>query len=155
MFLRGNASVDAVRREFNPRQAALIDSHVTLIREDEVSDWDELAARIASYQLRPVRIEFGRPERDGDMVLVRCIDSGPFDLLRESLLEAPRKHGAHVTLIHPRNGICSDADFQIISSRIRPFAHTFDKIAFIEQSIGGRWEIFQRFQLADLPTDRF
>ncbi len=151
LLLRGNSDVDAVRREFNPIQAELIDSHVTLIREDDVSDWNELGKRIAGLDLSPITIRFGSPERDGDLVLIRAADPESFDRLRAQLLDAPRKHGAHVTLIHPRNGVCSDADFEIISSRIRPFEHTFDELSLIEQVNGGRWKVVDRFPLGDQP----
>ncbi|MBK8813433.1 MAG: hypothetical protein IPN69_22275 [Acidobacteria bacterium] len=147
LFLRGNEAVDAVRREFNPKQARLIGSHVTLIREDEVSDWVELRTRIAGLELRPIKLKFGQPERDGDLVLVRCRVPAAFDRLREQLLELPRRHGAHVTRIHPRNGVCTDADFEIISSRIQPFEHIFDEITFIRQAPGGVWETVERFQM--------
>lgn len=147
LFLRDHETVRSVRLEFNPIQAALIEPHVTLIREDEVADWPALARRVATGVQEKVRISFGPPRREGNLVLLESVDQSDFDDLRARLLDGPRPHGAHVTLVHPRNGSCSDADFAAIGARLGPFEWTFDEIAFIEQKAGGPWRILERFPL--------
>lgn len=147
LFLHRHEAVSAIRHEFNPIQAALIEPHVTLVREDEVADWSAFARRVARDLPKNIRIAFGGPKRDGHLVLVPSLDQTEFDDLRSRILDAPRPHGAHVTLIHPRNGRCSDADFEAIRERLRPFEWTFDEIAFIEQKAAGVWRILERFPL--------
>lgn len=147
LFLHGHEAISAIRLEFNPIQAALIEPHVTLIREDEVADWPALARRITDSVQDKVPIRFGRPRRDGDLVFVPSDDQSDFDDLRARLLDAPRTHDAHITLVHPRNGRCSDAGFAAIRARLGPFEWTFGEIAFIEQNAGARWRVLERFPL--------
>lgn len=146
LFLGSNPAIESVRRRFNPVQASLIEPHVTLIREDEVDDWTELARKIRSIRLEKISILFSAPRRDGD--LVWCPGSEEeFDSLRSRLLTSPRKQTPHLTLIHPRNGKCDDAMFGEIVSLVTSFEYEFDSIAFIEQRDAGPWRIIDEFQL--------
>ncbi|MBK7391876.1 MAG: 2'-5' RNA ligase family protein [Chloracidobacterium sp.] len=152
LFLQRPSWVNRLRIDLNPAQAKLIDAHVTLCREDEVSDWSELGHRLKDLRSQVVTLEFGPPHRDGDLVYIPCVGStDAFDDLRNMLLGSasakPRKHNPHITLIHPRNGVCSDADFASIISVFEPFSYTFDEVAFIQQENGGIWETVETFRL--------
>ena len=149
LFLRNVPTIEASRQTFNPKQAGLISAHVTLCREDEVRDWDRVAARLKS---RPpvVTLEFGLPNRDRDLVFIPGNDkSGSFRFLREYLLETKqvRDHKPHITLIHPRNGECSDTAWETLRTKIKPFEYTFNEVSFILQKDGGAWQILQTFSL--------
>ena len=147
MYLSNVPEIEDLRMRLNPVQAQLIPAHVTLCREDEVDDWSVLEARI--HDLLPIRITlgFGRPVRDGDFVFLQA-ESGcePFDDLRNRLvgdgIQKPRKQTPHVTIIHPRNGTCTDAVFEEIFQRIQPFTVTLCEISLIEQTNGGPWKRF-------------
>lgn len=149
-YLRGVPELEALRQRFNPMQARLIPAHVTLCREDEVHDWVALAQRIeASLPLR-WSMSFGGPVRDGDMAYLPVVEGrDTFDALRERWLggfgEKVRKHDPHVTLIHPRNGQCTEAILAELESRLKPFTIEFREVLVIEQNEGGPWEVVQAF----------
>jgi 2'-5' RNA ligase len=147
LYLSGFPEIEALRREFNPVQAQLIPAHVTLCREDEVDDWEAIAKRIVALRPVSVTLRFGGPVRDGNLVLLPTVGlTESFDQLRFDLLSkqgaAPRKHLPHITMIHPRNGVCTDAIFEEIAARILPFTATFREISLIEQRDGGVWKPF-------------
>ena len=152
LFLNGQTFVDDIRQRFNPEQAKLIASHVTLIREDEVADWAEVGRRLSAIDARPVTLHFVRLERRDDLLMLTCGDpTFEFDDLPTLLLadnEPPRKHEPHITLIHTRNGRCTDEVFGEIESRFLPFSFTFDEVSFIEQTNGGKWTVLDTFRLA-------
>lgn len=138
------SKVEAVRRRFNPVQFELIRAHVTLCREDEVEDWGAFSKRLAEIGNIELLLEFDAPRREESWVYLPLKSGGDaFDALRKLLLEreglAPRKHVPHLTLVHPRNGNCSDADFELIQRELRGFSCTFTAITQIEQVRGGRW----------------
>jgi hypothetical protein len=153
LFLRGNELVDRIRNTYNPAQSRLIGSHVTLCREDEVVDWEIVGQKLAANNFESVTLEFGRPRQQGGLVYLPCIGAtGDFDGLRAALLsdstEPPRRHDPHITLVHPRNGVCSSSDFEKISAAIEPFTYTFDEVSFIAQIDRGVWQVVDRFRLA-------
>ena len=47
LFLSDQFQIESLRLRYNPIQARLIPAHVTLCREDEVTDWDLVRARLA------------------------------------------------------------------------------------------------------------
>lgn len=151
LFLCGVPAIEDIRRTYNPIQSALISAHVTLCREDEVNDWDRLAAHLESW--RPtITLEFDRPERDANLVFLPGNDAlGAFKTLRQYLLESEkiRDHKPHITLIHPRNGECTDAIWESIKTKIEPFTYTFRHVSFILQQDGGEWQTLQDFPLND------
>jgi hypothetical protein len=156
LFLTSVPLIDGIRARFNPVQSKLIASHVTLIREDEVDDWP-LSGEIAStIPIPELTLQFGGPQLDDDGLLyLPCVGgTAEFDRLRETLLGSPaaRKHSPHITLIHPRNGKCSDESFREIAGIIKPFEHTFREIAFIEQRNGGAWRTLETFPLLKSRT---
>lgn len=148
LFLSGNRVIEDIRQRFNREQTRIIEPHVTLCREDEVADWDKLGQLIGKGVQKSVRLDFGMPEREGDLVWLSCKDTSEFDRLRSDILGASaRKHSPHITLIHPRNGSCSDEIFDEILELSSPFIHTFNEIAFIEQINGGVWKTTETFEL--------
>ena len=139
------AAIDKLRLAYNPVQHDLIRAHVTLLREDEVQDWDEVACRLKTCPPIAVTLAFGAPVRDGNLVYLPAIDStATFDHLRATLLSRAeavvRKHEPHITLIHPRNGVCSDEAFAAIVSGCPPFTATFREVTLITQDDGGVWK---------------
>lgn len=141
--------IESIRQQFNPCQAELISAHVTLCREDEVEDWAELETRISDLP-SAVNLEFGVPVRDSDLVYMPGFDKdGSFRSLRKHLLNSDRvrDHEPHVTLIHPRNGRCTDDAWETIGRRIEPFAYTFHEVSFILQLDGGVWQTIDAFPL--------
>lgn len=150
LFLYGCEHIETIRNQYNPVQAALIHPHVTLCREDEVVNWDCLkckAERACPFELN---VQFGKPVREGDLVYLPMTENAlAFDKLRHELLTedglAPRQHVAHLTLIHPRNGRCTDELFDDLWMMLQPFEATFSEIALIEQSDGGPWNCFARY----------
>jgi hypothetical protein len=146
LFVRGVEAVASVRIDFNPAQAALIEPHVTLIREDETQDWTALGQRIIELAPLSFALDFSSPQRKANFVC--CYGSGDgFQGLREALLARPRSHAPHLTLIHPRNGVCTDRIFADVTRRVAAFRYTFEEIAFIEQTAGGPWRTLEVFPL--------
>lgn len=150
LFLTGVPTIDNIRERFNPAQAKLIATHVTLIREDEVDDWETLADRVRKLSLPEIALQFGDPQLENGLLYLPCVGStAEFDGLRAALLNSPpaRKHSPHITLIHPRNGRCSNESFDEITGLLDSFGHVFGEIAFIEQRNGGAWQTLQTFPL--------
>jgi 2'-5' RNA ligase superfamily len=142
LFLR-HAELDRLRLKWNPEQASLISTHVTLIREDEVDDWEALAERLGRTQVS-VQLEFGKPQRDGHFVYYPCVAGQDlFQRLRCELLQVSlemlHKPQPHITLIHPRNGHCTDTKFAEVLELAQPFGWCFDTVSLIEQTAGGCW----------------
>lgn len=159
LFLRAHLLVDGLRREFNAEQARLIASHVTLCREDEVSDWEQLAQRLESLRPQQVTLDFGMPCREDNLVYLPCVGSTyEFDHLRAILLNTSssiaRPHKPHITIIHARNGTCDNSIFERVSSQCRPFSATFHEVSFIEQTNGGIWTVLNQFPLSDRSRER-
>ncbi|HSS50742.1 MAG TPA: 2'-5' RNA ligase family protein [Thermoanaerobaculia bacterium] len=143
--------MESLRSRFNPVQFSLIRSHVTLCRENEVEDWEAFSFRLARSGPFNVSLAFDRPVREGNLVYLPAVESvDSFDALRYVLLgnggSRPRKQPAHITLIHPRNGACTDAVFGEILSQFVPFSTTFDTVTLIEQTEGGRWRDIATFR---------
>ena len=149
LFLRRVPAIETIRRTLNPRQAELISAHVTLCREDEVTNWDTLAERLKDVHFS-VKLEFGSPIRDGNLVFLPGVDieESFFDLRQKLLLSGSlRDHKPHLTLIHPRNGLCTDDSWATIQTSIEPFAYTFNEVSFIIQKDGGVWQTIRNFPL--------
>ncbi|MCC6414034.1 MAG: 2'-5' RNA ligase family protein [Saprospiraceae bacterium] len=145
-------NIEFIRRTFNPEQHALIGAHVTLCREDELEPLEKVMANLEALEFAPITIHFGKPVRFSDEkgVLLPAIGNNtPFFILRELVLngvvETPRKHEPHLTLIHPRNATCTDAIFEKIQKIDLPESLTFTKISLIEQEMGEKWQVLKEF----------
>lgn len=148
-------AIEAIRGTFNPEQRRLIDCHVTLCREDELSDLEIVIDNLCKLESRPLTIRFGKPVRFGEGKGVLIPGEGPneeFHRLRKmalkGLTDSPRHHEPHITLIHPRNAACTDAMFETIRSMDWPAQLEFRKIALIEQADGGAWATLREFAIA-------
>lgn len=147
--------IELVRREFNPIQFALIKSHVTLCREDEIENLEHIILNLQSLTQKEIVIEFGKVTRfdnDKGLFLPAITNNIGFqDLRREvliGLIDNPRKHEAHITLMHPRNSTCTDEIFHKIEQLSLPKQLSFKKISLIEQEDGSQWNILQEFEFS-------
>lgn len=158
LFLeKGDSEViEQIRRTFNPEQYALIKSHVTLCREDELDPVETVKRNLERLRFAPLTIDFGPAVRfaDGKGVLLPALGANEtFHKLRRAILqglvEQPRKHEPHITLMHPRNSTCTDELFAEIKKYALPHKITFRKISLIEQEMGKPWKILEEFDLKD------
>jgi len=149
-----SAEIEAIRRPYNPVQHELIAAHVTLCREDELTDLDQVLHNLGHLDFSSLRIRFGKPERfdDGKGVLLPVLEENTsFQELRKRILkdviEQPRIHQPHITLMHPRNASCTDEIMAQIRKSGLPSAIQFDHISLIEQTNGGKWIKINSYQL--------
>ncbi|MCU0717715.1 MAG: 2'-5' RNA ligase family protein, partial [Pirellula sp.] len=110
LFLVDQFQIEAVRSRYNPIQARLIPAHVTLCREDEVCDWETLRSKLESLRPFEITLTFGIPVREGNFVYLPVVDGLDLyqDFRRRVLSKDARIQMPHLTLIHPRNGVCTD-----------------------------------------------
>ena len=148
-----SAAIEQVRSKFNPRQYDLIKSHVTLCREYELTDLEKVTQNLLTLNREPINIHFGQPLRfsDGKGVLMPAIGANQhFHTLRKLILkgisEEPGTQDPHITLIHPRNGSCTDQIFEEIKKIKLPDNLWFGKISLIEQVNGGQWDVLKVFE---------
>lgn len=146
--------IESIRKKFNPRQHQLIDSHVTLCREDEIVNIDNVLDNLQNLDLSPITIQFGQATKFDNNKGVLLPASGineQFHQLREKILVAlnmpVRRHEPHITLMHPRNATCTDKTFDEIKTVNLPTSLKFDTVSLIEQIDGGQWQVINRFTL--------
>lgn len=151
-------AIEKIRRKFNPAQYALIRSHVTLCREDELESIETAMQTLARLNHPCILIDFAPAKRfaEGKGLLIPArADNLQFQQLRAVVLQDinshPRIHEPHITLIHPRNGTCTDAIFEQIKMISLPVKLLFKKIALIEQEEGGKWNILKTVDLNAIP----
>ena len=154
-------NIENVRSEFNPKQFNLIPAHVTLCREDEIEQLDDIIERIKSICLAyPIRVKFGEVKRfaNGEGVLIPAMEQNvEFIELRKLVLGQKglkKKQTPHITLMHPRNSTCSDELFEKIKARELPVELEFRKISLIEQINGGKWKVLQEFNIVNEESIR-
>ena len=156
LFIDSNAAatIEQLRRQFNPLQYALIKAHVTLSREDELNPIEKVMSNLMMLHNEPVSIEFGKPIRfsENNGVLIPAIGTNEsFQELRKNILkdivEEPRRHEPHITLMHPRNSTCTDILFEQISKFSFPNIIQFKKISLVEQEMGKQWQLVKEFEL--------
>lgn len=148
------AAIEDVRRTFNIRQYELIKSHVTLCREDELEPLDRVLENLNELDHGLLPLAFGAPIRfsEGRGVLMPAIGHEAFQALRQRVLkgvvERPRIHEPHLTLMHPRNSTCDEVAFEQIRSRALPRVLTFSTISLIVQEAWDQpWRKLQEFEL--------
>lgn len=139
-----SAAIEAIRCRYNPVQHSLIAAHVTLCREDELLDIEKVLQNLEQLDFPSITIRFGKPERfdEGKGVLLPALEADTaFQDLRKmvmkEVIETPRNHKAHLTLMHPRNSMCSDMIYAEILKANLPAYVLFNKISLIEQVDGG------------------
>ncbi len=149
-----STSIEKTRSAYNPLQYALIDSHVTLCREDELVPLDQVLLNLENLNHAAIQVDFEGVIRfsNGNGVLIPAVGlNEAFQGLRVSVLsgiiEKPRFHEPHITLMHPRNSICTDTIFEEIEQCTFPRMITFRKISLIEQKLGMKWRVLEEFDL--------
>ncbi len=148
------ACIETIRQAVNPLQYALIKSHLTLCREDELEPLDTALRNLQQVKHPSITIGFGPAIRfaEGKGILLPAIEGLPsFQVLRKAILkniaDNPRLHQAHITLLHPRNATCTDAIFAKVQQASLPMQIQFDTISLIEQIDGGAWTVLEQFVL--------
>jgi 2'-5' RNA ligase len=153
--LQDSENIEKIRQQFNPRQSELIKSHVTLCREDEIENLEQVITKLRRLTKTEITIEFGEAKRfdNGKGVLLPAnYDNNEFQELRRKILgidDNPRKQEPHITLMHPRNSTCTDNIFEQIKKINLPSKLKFKRISLIEQEDGGQWNILQEFEYTD------
>lgn len=156
LFLsKGDSEViEHIRQRFNPRQFELISAHVTLCREDEIENLDQILINLASLKEQAITIQFENPMRfdNGKGIYLKSNNIQDFNKLRQKILKGiinePREQIPHITLMHPRNSTCNDEIFKLISEEIYPSKITFKEISLIENENDGKWKVLKNFSLA-------
>lgn len=146
LFLADQFQLESLRLRYNPVQARLIPAHVTFCREDEVADWDALRASLESLCPFEIVLRFGEPVREDNFVFLPVIEGhDQFHEFRCAILgNDARRHVPHVTMIHPRNGTCTDQIFTDITDTVSSFQYTFREVVLIEQEGHGVWKTITR-----------
>ena len=69
--------IEKIRQEFNPKQFGLIKSHVTLCREDEIQNLEQLISNLLFLSQTEIVIKFGKAARfdNGKGVFLPATDS--------------------------------------------------------------------------------
>ena len=154
------ATIEAIRRQYNLEQVALIRAHITLCREDELEPIERVVANLATLRSDPVEVQFGPVVRfsDGQGVLIPAAgDNDAFQQLRKQVLrgvvDVPRRHEPHITLMHPRNSLCTDAIFAQIEQFALPRSIRLNRISLIEQEAGQPWKVLQELELGNADPE--
>jgi 2'-5' RNA ligase len=149
-----NQEIETIRKTFNPEQYNLIKSHITLCREDEIEAIEKVRANLEQLNFNSFSIDFGRIVRFSDEkgVLIPAIGNcEAFHQLREKILagiiEKPRMHEPHITLMHPRNSTCTEEIFKEVAAFKLPDTILFNKISLIEQTVGEPWQVLAEWPL--------
>ena len=152
---QANETIEKIRATYNPIQYALIPAHVTLCREDEIRELDKVIENILSLKMdSSLSIGFGNAERFNEekglwLPAVGNLDS--FNNLRKKILkgiiDSPRPALPHITLIHPRNGNCTDEIFNGIKKFQLPSSLIFDTVSLIEQQNSDKWKVLNEYKL--------
>ena len=158
LFVQKNDAphIEDVRSKFNPRQSELINSHVTLCREDEIEDIGKVLHNLTQLNQKTINIKFGQVTRfdNGKGVLIPATtENEEFQELRQKVLKGvvdkPRRQEPHITLMHPRNSNCTDKIFVAIEKANLPTQLNFKTISLIEQVNGGQWTVLKTFDLTE------
>ena len=156
LFVQRNDAkhIEDIRCKYNPQQSEIIDSHVTLCREDEIENMDQILHNLTQLEQKAITINFGQVIRfdNGKGVYIKSIsDNYEFHQLRRKILKGvnhnPRRQEPHITLMHPRNSTCTDNIFEQILKIEIPNELTFTKISLIEQEGNNVWKIIKEIKL--------
>lgn len=148
-------TIESFRADYNPRQHALIAAHITLCREDELEQLDTVLGNLRKIEWQqPLSVMLGPIERFADgkgLMLPGHGSNEAFHQLRarvlQGIIDEPRNHQPHLTLIHPRNGTCTDAVFAIAGKQNWPTQLKFTNVFLINQHQGDPWLFKERFSL--------
>lgn len=147
-------TIEKVRTRFNLRQSELINSHVTLCREDEIEDLEKVLQNLQQLTQKSITIKFGpviRFENSKGVLLPATAENMEFQNLRQKILQGVpdnlRRQDPHITLMHPRNSKFTNKIFEAIQKANLPNQLNFKTISLIEQVNGGPWTILKTFDL--------
>jgi 2'-5' RNA ligase len=159
---KDSETIEHVRTKFNPLQSAIIKSHVTLCREDEIENIERVLANLSRLLEALLSIVFENAVRfeEGKGALIPSKgDNTKFQALRTIILQGvvdiPRKHAPHITLMHPRNSTCTDEIFDQISKMYFPVRLIFQKISLIHQAENSPWKVIREFDLKNKSENSF
>ncbi len=148
--------VEEIRRVVDPVQHRLIPAHVTLCREDELTDLERITDTLRGNSFAPVTLRFGKAEFfDGHGLILHCVEGETgFRALREALLGSAdiRNQRPHLTLAHPRNPKAPGNALANTAGLPTPFSITFPTVFLIRQTGRQPWEILDRFPLRGGPA---
>jgi hypothetical protein len=146
-------AIEKIRQQYNPVQSALIKSHVTLCREQELISLEPVLDRLQNLSRNPlvfkpgplVRTEEGR----GVYLSLEENDNGFRELRAHVLQNKNTDLKPHITLIHPRNGTCNDGIFKRIEEIGFPDLFQLNTISLIEQETAytGIWRTLAEFPI--------
>ena len=101
-----------------------------------------------------ITINFGNVARffPGKGVLMPGVGENlAFYNLKESVLngnvEKNEKFAPHITLMHPRNSICSDMEFAQIQKFVLRNAIQFRKVSLMVREAIGKWQVIREFEI--------
>jgi hypothetical protein len=150
-----STAIEQVRSTFNPVQYGLIKCHVTLCRENELTDLEKVIQNLQMLNHNTIYIDFGSVIRfsDGKGLLMPTIGVNELfhearKLILKGIIGEPEIQEPHITLMHPRNANCTDEIFEEIKKIRLPNRLSFNKISLIEQVNGGKWNVLKVFELS-------
>ena len=136
--------LEQIRKRLDPIQHALIPAHVTLCRDDELPDLQELILRLERLAPFLISMKFERPEElpDGCVLLRPSSGTEEFRALRHAILGASaRDYKAHLTLLHPRNATGTLHNLESIDRELSGLTVTFSTASLIEQWGSNPWQV--------------
>ncbi|CAN5241134.1 hypothetical protein BH20ACI2_BH20ACI2_12020 [soil metagenome] len=143
--------VDPIRQRLDPLQHAIVPAHVTLCRDEELTPWQGLSQNLANLGPFAITLQFGEPQvlSDGCVLLRPSHGAEEYQHLRRSILGPLAKHhGAHITLLHPRNVAGVTYNLAEINHALIGLTITFRTISLIEQHGAGPWVVRQDYGAA-------
>lgn len=146
-------TIECIRKTFNPIQFHLIQSHVTLCREHELTHYTSLLLeRLHQLRFPAFTLKLLAPIRFANKqgVYIPFADTEAFFNLREILLNglpfSSKDQEPHLTLLHPRNATCTDTIYETILNTQLPEYLTFNRVHLIEQKNGHPWHRLSTFE---------
>ena len=140
-----------MRQRLDPLQHAIISAHVTFCRDSGVCGWQALSEPLVTRGGFSITLQFGELQvlPDGCSLLHPARGAGQYQRLRQSILgAAARVHGAHVTLLHPRNATGITCYLAQIAPVPAGLAATFRSMALVEQRGSGPWLVRREYGTA-------
>lgn len=149
-----STEIEQCRKKYNPEQFQLIKAHITLCREDEIEPIEMVKANLDSLIFNSFVLKLGNPIlfSGNKGVLIPIVGNDEeFKNLRKRVLnnitESPKDQKPHITIMHPRNSICTEFIFKEINTLKFPDKIRFSKISLIEQALGEPWNILKEYEL--------
>jgi len=136
--------VEPIRQKLDPIQHALIPAHVTLCRDDELPDLQQLMQRLERLEPFLITMKFGQPQElpDGCVLLRPTAGIEQFQELRQLILgTTARAYGAHLTLLHPRNASGIPLNLAGVGRELAGLVVTFNTVTLVEQHGGEPWQV--------------